>query len=110
MASRPDLKRRRVCVLSLDVVGYSRMMARDDMMAVAALRDARGIIVAEAGRGDGRIFGTAGDILMLDFAGALPAVHGAVRVQNAIFLRNQGLPDAEQIWLRAGMARRSASV
>ena len=84
------------------------MMARDDMMAVAALRDARSIIVAEASRNGGRVFGTAGDSFMLEFADALSATRSAAAIQNNIFLRNQGLADAEQIWFRAGIALGSA--
>ncbi|HEV7692496.1 MAG TPA: adenylate/guanylate cyclase domain-containing protein [Hyphomonadaceae bacterium] len=100
----PDLRRRHVCVLSLDVVGYSRMMARDDMMAVAALREARTIVAAETRGNQGRLFGTAGDSFMIEFEEPVSAMACATHVQKAISFRNQGLVDAEQIWLRAGIA------
>ncbi len=47
------LKRRDACVMSLDVVGYSRMMARNDLSAVSALRDCRMVIEAETRRWTG---------------------------------------------------------
>lgn len=95
-------------MLSLDVVGYSRMMARDDMSAVAALHEARTLIAQEMRRTSGRLFGSAGDSFMLEFSSALSAVGCAAGIQKAIAIRNQGLPDMNQIWLRAGAAMGSA--
>ena len=108
LASESDRTRRHVCVLSLDVVGYSRMMARDDMMAVAALRAARSVIRDEAKRSSGRIFGTAGDSFMLESQTRLRRWGCAVCVQNSVSSHNGGLPELEQIWLRAGVAGGSA--
>jgi adenylate cyclase len=102
--SSAGLRRRFACVLSLDVVGYSRMMARNDMVAVAALGDCRTVIEWESRNHGGRIFGTAGDGFMLELPDAVAAVRCAFAIQKRVFARNKGAGEDAHIWLRAGIA------
>jgi TolB-like protein/Flp pilus assembly protein TadD len=51
----------------------------------------------------GRIFSTAGDSLVVDFASAVDAVQCAVEVQEAIAKENSSRPVGEQMWFRIGI-------
>jgi adenylate cyclase len=67
-----------------DAAGYSRAVCQDEAAALAALDACRGIIdplVAEHG---GRIFATAGDGVLAEFASATAAVDAAVAIQRRI--------------------------
>jgi class 3 adenylate cyclase len=63
------------------------MMTRYDMAAVYGLRAARSIIIQEARPSGGRVFGSAGDSFMLEFADALAATECAMRIQKAVLAR-----------------------
>ncbi len=71
-------------ILAADVVGYSRLMERDESGTLAALearrRDVLGPSVA---RHQGRIFKVAGDGVLVEFASAVDAVQCAVDLQQA---------------------------
>ena len=49
------LRRRPACVLSLDVVAFSRMMSQNDLAAVNAVRVCRGIVGTLVQVGQGKI-------------------------------------------------------
>ena len=102
--SSAGLRRRPACVLSLDVVGYSRMMARNDMVAVVALGDCRAVIEGESRNHQGRILGVAGDGFMLELPDAAASVRCAFAIQKRVFARNKGAGEEAHIWLRAGIA------
>ena len=102
--SSAGLRRRPACVLSLDVVGYTRMMARNDMVAVVALGDCRAVIEGESRNHQGRIFGVAGDGFMLELPDDAASVRCAFAIQQRVFARNKGAGEEAHIWLRAGIA------
>lgn len=95
--------RRWACVLSLDVIGFSRMMARDDMAAVVAIGECRRIVGNRVGQSRGRVFGTAGDSFMAELPDALAAVRCAVAIQKDMSARNETVSEHERIALRAGI-------
>src|SRR5499427_8186162 len=51
----------------------------------------------------GRIFNTAGDSVVADFASAVDAVECAVAVQEAIENENKDCPAGERMWFRIGV-------
>ena len=63
-------RRRRARVLGLDVVGFSTMMAPDDLAAVSALHERRSIVADRTQKFGGRIFGAAGDSFMIEYGDA----------------------------------------
>lgn len=95
--------RRWACVLSLDVTGFSRMMARDDMAAVVAIGECRRIVEGRVGQSQGRVFGTAGDSFMLELPDPLAAVQCAVAIQKDMSARNETANELERLSLRAGI-------
>ncbi|MFO1037749.1 MAG: adenylate/guanylate cyclase domain-containing protein [Geminicoccaceae bacterium] len=92
----PDgIERKLTTILAADVAGYSRLMAADEVAALASLRDGRAVFARLIERHRGRIANTAGDGLVADFPSVVEAVQCAVEVQRELAARNDGRdPDA----------------
>ena len=88
------VQRRLAAILAADVVGYSRLMAADEVGTLARFNAARMDIVEPAiAEHGGRIFKTTGDGMLVEFASAVDAVQCAVRVQGRSRKRNAaGVP------------------
>jgi adenylate cyclase len=98
------VSRKLVAVVIADVVGYSRLMERDEAETHARLRELREKLfdpkIAEHG---GRIVKTAGDGFLLEFPSATSAMRCAIDVQRQMAARNLALADDERIELRVGI-------
>ena len=97
------MERKLVAILAADVVGYSRLVALDEeatWRTLRAYRETIGGLVAEHG---GRIFGSAGDSLVAEFASPVQAVRTAVAVQRALDRRNADLPTDRRMLFRIGV-------
>ncbi|MGE5339468.1 MAG: adenylate/guanylate cyclase domain-containing protein [Gemmatimonadota bacterium] len=96
--------RRLAAVLIADVVGYSRLMERDEAGTHARLREIRHDVTDPAVlRHGGRIVRTVGDGLLVEFPSAMSALQAAIDIQHAMAARNAGLPAAERIDHRIGI-------
>ena len=97
-------ERRLAAIVSTDVVGYSRLMGADKAGTLAAMRAHRKELwnptIEKFG---GRIVGTAGDSLLVEFASAVAAVESSVVVQRGMVERNADLPDDKRMLLRIGI-------
>ena len=102
--STPNVTRRLAAILIADVVGYSRLMERDDTGTFSRLRNIRDEVVDPAiVSHDGRIVKTAGDGLVAEFASALAALRAAVQVQREMATRNADVPKDDRIAYRIGI-------
>lgn len=84
--------RKLATILSVDIAGYSRAMAKDDAgaaAAVVALRERASIIAEALG---GRIFSTAGDGMMLEFPSATAGLKAAQGLLDAVNAPNTPAP------------------
>jgi TolB-like protein/class 3 adenylate cyclase/Tfp pilus assembly protein PilF len=81
-------QRRLAAIVAADVVGYSRLMGRDESGTLAALKALRREVVDPpiAAHG-GRIVKTTGDGLLLEFPSVVDAVRCVVEVQTAMAAR-----------------------
>lgn len=70
-------------IVSVDIAGYSSLVERDAAQALAQVARLRDLAQAEATRHDGRIFNTAGDGVMLEFASATAALSAAIAMCEA---------------------------
>src|SRR6266496_3602212 len=97
-------QRRLAAIVSADVVGYSRLMGRDESGTLATLKGHRRELIdpkiAEYG---GRIVKTTGDGLLLEFPSVVDAVRCAVDVQRGMAERNAGVAPADRIEFRMGI-------
>ena len=96
--------RKLAAILCADVVGYSRLMGQDEAGTLATMKAHRqelwGPLIERHG---GRVVGTAGDGILVEFASAVAAVENAVAVQQGMIERNADLPDDRQMLLRVGV-------
>jgi adenylate cyclase len=97
-------RRRLAAIVSTDVVGYSRLMGRDESGTLAALKAHRQALIdpkiAEYG---GRIVKSTGDGLLLEFPSVVDAVRCAVDMQRGMAERNAGVPAENRVELRVGI-------
>ena len=87
------ITRKLAVILAADVAGYARLMAADEEGTLAALNARRQVIDELIARHRGRIFTTAGDSVMSEFASAVEAVRCAAAIQREIARRNADLPE-----------------
>jgi adenylate cyclase len=97
------VERKLAAIFAADIAGYSRLMARDEVGTLARLKACRAIIDRLIASHHGRIFNTAGDSVVADFASAVDAVQCAVAVQAAIATENAGGTANEPMQFRIGV-------
>jgi adenylate cyclase len=97
------VERKLAAIFAADIAGYSRLMARDEVGTLARLKACRAIIDGLIATHRGRIFNTAGDSVVADFASAVDAVQCAVAVQTAIARENASEPGDELMRFRIGV-------
>ena len=97
------VERKLAAIFAADIAGYSRLMARDEVGTLARLKACRAIIDGLIASHRGRIFNTAGDSVVADFASAVDAVQCAVAVQAAIATENAGRAADEPMQFRIGV-------
>src|SRR5262245_28161441 len=98
------LQRRLVAILAADVVGYSRLMERDEAGTLAELKIRRKEVLRPlVAKYQGRIFKVTGDGVLVEFASAVNAVQCAVDLQHGMAAANSGLSEDRRIALRIGV-------
>jgi adenylate cyclase len=97
------VERKLAAIFAADIAGYSRLMARDEVGTLTRLKACRAIVDGLIAAHRGRIFNTAGDSVVADFASAVDAVQCAVAVQAAITTENAGGAVNEPMELRIGV-------
>jgi adenylate cyclase len=104
VAKATAMERRLAAIMAADVVGYSRLMEQDEAGTLAALKGRRKEVLEPlVARHSGRIFKTAGDGVLVEFASAVNAVQCAVDLQQGMATANGGQPDDRHIVLRIGV-------
>src|SRR5690349_211079 len=97
------VQRRMAAILAADVVGYSKLMGRDEEGTLARLKVHRKLIDKLIAEHDGRIFGSAGDSVIAEFASPVEAVRCATQIQLGIDERNAELPEPDRMRFRIGV-------
>lgn len=97
------MERKLAAILAADVAGFSRLMAEDEEATAQTLGAYREIIADLVAEHSGRIFGTAGDSVIAEFASPVQAVRTAVAIQRALNRRNADLPQHRQMHFRIGV-------
>jgi adenylate cyclase len=98
------MDRRLAAILAADVVGYSRLMERDEADTFERLRSHRKeLFEPEIEEHHGRIFKLMGDGMLAEFGSVVDAVECALAVQRGMAERNRGLPQDRRMDLRIGI-------
>jgi len=97
-------QRRLAAILAADVVGYSRLMGRDEAGTLATLKARRSeVLQPVVSKHHGRVVKVMGDGVLIEFASAVDAVECAVQLQSAMDAANVELTEDERIVLRIGI-------
>jgi adenylate cyclase len=97
-------QRRLAAILAADVAGYSRLMAADESGTLARLKRLRTeVLEPKIAHFHGRIVGSAGDSLLVEFASAVNAVQCAVEAQEGLADQNANLPEDRCMAFRMGV-------
>ena len=88
----------------MDVVGYSRLMERDETGTLDRLKDIRSSIVDPAiDRHCGRTVKLMGDGALVEFSSVVGALQCAVDIQRELAARNASLSEKHKLYLRIGI-------
>ncbi len=98
-----EVHRKLAAILAADVVGYSRLMEADEEATARTLSTYREIIEALVASHHGRVFGSAGDSVIAEFASPVEAVRCAVDIQRELEAHNVDLPEDRRMRLRIGV-------
>jgi adenylate cyclase len=100
--ARPQ--RHLAAILAADVVGYSRLMGKDEEGTLAALTaHSKDLIEPCIAKHQGRLVKTTGDGLLAEFASIVDAVRCAVAFQEGMLSRNAETPESARILFRIGV-------
>ncbi len=98
------MERRLTAILAADVVGYSRLMGKDEAGTLAALKAHREeLIDPRVAEHKGRVVKLMGDGALMEFPSVVAAVECAVAIQCGMVERNAGVPEDKQIEFRIGV-------
>lgn len=97
------VQRRLAGILSADVVGYSTLMANDELSTMRSLAEFRSAIAHHVQEHGGRVVDAVGDNVLAEFPSVVEAVDCAVEVQRGQEDRNSRLAPREQMRLRIGI-------
>ncbi len=98
------VQRRLAAILAADVVGYSRLMGKDEEGTRARFNANLNELIERAiANRKGRIVKTTGDALLVEFASVVDAVQCAVEIQKGMAERNVDEPDNQRMEFRIGV-------
>lgn len=90
-------------VISIDAVGFSRLMGLDDEAAVSAFEERRAVVTDSCALFGGRIFGAAGDSVMAEFGNPIEALRAAFNFQEKIAALNASIDENRRMPFRVGI-------
>ncbi len=96
------IQRKLTAIFAADVYQFSKLMGVDEAGTLASLRACREIIDGIIAEHGGRIFGSAGDSVLAEFASVVSAVLCAVECQRAIGERSKQ-PGVQPLQFRIGV-------
>src|SRR5215475_11026670 len=96
-------QRKLAAILAADVVGFSRLMGRDESGTLARLREHRKERLELAiGHNGGRLVKLTGDGALVEFGSAVDALSAAIEFQQVMSDTNRERPETERIDFRIG--------
>ena len=84
-----DSNRKLATILATDCVNFSKHMESDEEKTLRNLNDCRKIIDAKISEYGGKIFSTAGDSVVAEFASPVQCAKTAIEFQNELYKRNE---------------------
>jgi adenylate cyclase len=97
------VKRRLAAILNADVVGYTRLMADDEVATLETLNACWALMAGLIRQHRGRVVDKVGDNLLAEFSSAVDAVQCAVEIQRQLASINSGVTPDRRMLLRIGL-------
>ena len=91
------MERKLSTIFALDVVGFSKLMAADEDITLAVLKQRREIIDQVIIEQNGRMFGSAGDSVIAEFDSPVKATEASITIQSKMQLINEALPEHQKM-------------
>jgi class 3 adenylate cyclase len=95
--------RKMAAIFAADVVGYSKLMASNEKLTLFRLKETRKITDRIIQELNGRIFSTAGDSIMAEFASPVDAMEAAISIQKEVSKKAKEIQDNITIEFRIGI-------
>jgi adenylate cyclase len=96
-------RRKLAAILAADVVSFSMMMGDNEDRTLKNLKACRTLTDEFITSNHGRIFGSAGDSIIAEFASPVDAVVAATEFQRSLRQRNEGVAQEDQMVFRVGL-------
>ena len=96
-------KRKLSGILSVDAVGYSRLMEEDEASTIRTLEDSKRLMSELIEQYKGRVVDAPGDNLLAEFGSVVDATDCAVKIQRELKTKNAELPDNRRMEFRIGV-------
>ena len=96
-------RRKLAAILATDVVNFSILMGENEDRTLKNLKACRILTDECITVNHGRIFGSAGDSIIAEFASPVDAVVAATEFQRSLKQRNEGVPEEDQMKFRVGL-------
>lgn len=96
-------ERRLAAIVAIDVVGYSRLMGADEEGTLATLKSHQDAVTPLVQDHGGRLVGTAGDGLLLEYPSVVEALNSSIKVQALMAERNTDIADDKKMLFRIGI-------
>ena len=101
--SQTTPRRKLAAILAADIVGFSRMMGENEDRTLHNLKACRAITDESIETYHGRVFGSAGDSVIAEFASPVDAIVAAVEFQRNMRDRNNEVAPEDQMQFRVGL-------
>jgi len=101
--STPEVKRKQAAILSGDVKGYSRLLAKDEAGTIRTLNAYKEVMTSLIQQHGGRVIDAPGDHVLAEFPNVVDAVKCAVEIQKELKNRNDELPEPRRMEFRFGI-------
>lgn len=101
--NQKGVNRKLSCIFSTDVVGYSRLMEKDEATTIRYLEECKKLISKLIEEYNGRVVDSPGDNLLAEFGSAVKAVECAVEVQEQLKGKNDQLEENKRMQFRIGI-------
>ena len=99
----PEVKRKQAAILSGDVKGYSRLLAKDEAGTIRTLNAYKEVMTSLIQQHGGRVIDAPGDHVLAEFPNVVDAVKCAVEIQKELKNRNDELPEPRRMEFRFGI-------
>ena len=101
--NQKDIQRKIAVIFVTDVVGFSKLMEKNEDETLRSFRSCREILDNLFEEHGGRIFNTAGDSVLAEFQSAVSALVCAKEFQKLIRDRNTNVPEDGVMHFRVGL-------